>query len=524
MSKAEIEPQRESEEPEPPFSSRHRICSPLGCGKPCYGGNKEALAWAVDVSGRSISFIGAAAFLASTLLRLAKEAAGCETEAPEGETQVPGCDGRIYGIKPSSFLTTYTVVIGLTSAALMPLMGSLVDFTPHRRLLGRYVSVVYCLLIFPQIFISENTWFMVAILQIFVAFVGWAHTLLAYAYLPELTSDEKVLNKFISSFTMVQYGSMVMFLVSIVGISYATGVFDNDVVVARLGVSVSFILTSGSFAYSWTHFDARPAANVLPERASIWTEGFKQLGRTSKRIYKEFPSLGWFYVAVAAGDAAIQSLATIAVTYQTDVMVLSSLENGITILILLLASVPGGFVSGWFVARFNNAKWSSVVSSLILIFSTFLASAILTGPGQQLRAYGVAAAWGLGSGWKSSSDKLMASALIPGGQDTELMGVYLFAGQCVTWLPPLIFTGLNEAGLSQRANIALLNIYFFISVISYLRMGRYDDALALAKANRIECPPPANENHAIEGALDSSNSATSQIEKSCQSDVMQIDM
>ena len=505
MSNAEIEPQTKSEEP--PCNSRHHCCSPLACGKSCYGGNKEALAWAVDVSGRSISFIGAAAFLASTLLRLAKEAAGCETEPPEGETQVPECDGRVYGIKPSSFLTTYTVVIGLTSAALMPLMGSLVDFTPHRRLFGRYVSVLYCLLMFPQIFISENTWFMVAILQVFVAFVGWAHTLLAYAYLPELTSDEKVLNKFISSFTMVQYGSMVVFLVSIVGISYATGVFDDDVVVARLGVSVSFILTSLSFAYSWIHFDARPAARVLPEGASMWTEGFKQLGRTSKRIHREFSSLGWFYVAVAAGDAAIQSLATIAVTYQTDVMVLSSLENGITILILLLASVPGGFLSGWFVARYDNAKWSSVVSSIILIFSTFLASSILTGPGQQLRAYGVAAAWGLGSGWKSSSDKLMSSALIPGGQDAELMGVYLFAGQCVTWLPPLIFTGLNEAGLSQRVNIAILNIYFMISVLSYLRMGKYHDALALAKANRIECSPPVNESHSSEAALESSNSA-----------------
>lgn len=482
-------------------------CSPLSCGMSWYGGNKEALAWAVDVSGRSISFIGAAAFLAPTLLHLAKEAAGCETEVPEGETQVPECDGRVYGIRPSSLLTTYTVVIGITSATLMPLMGSLVDFTPHRRLFGRYVSILYCLLLFPQIFVSENTWFMVSILQIFVAFVGWGHTLLAYAYLPELTADEKELNKFVSIFTMVQYGSMVLFLVFIVGLSFATGVFDNDITVARLGGSASFILTSASFAYSWVHLDRRPAARVLPERASMWTEGFKQLGRTSKRIYKDFPSLGWFYVAVAAGDAAIQSLATIAVTYQTDVMVLSSLENGITILILLLASVPGGFLSGWFVNRFDNAKWSSLVSSIIMIISTFLASAILTGPGQQIRAYAVAAAWGLGSGWKSTSDKFMSSSLIPGGQDAELMGVYLFAGQCVTWLPPLIFTGLNEVGVSQRVNIALLNVYFFISVMAYLRMGKYHDALALAKANRIDHSHPVNETRETGTALELSNSA-----------------
>ena len=490
MTTAATEPRQDNETEAIPsccISSANKNRCSSGClRRPCYGGNSEALAWAVDVSGRSISFIGSAAFLASTLLRLAKEAAGCETEPPEGETKVPECDGRVYGIRPSSLLTTYTIVIGITSAVLMPLMGSLVDHTPHRRLLGRILSALYCLLLFPQIFISENTWLMVAILQVFVAFIGWGQTLLAYAYLPELSTDENVLNRYIASFTMVQYGSMVLFLLCVVGVSFAAGIFDNDIAVARLGSSLSFVLTSACLGHAWLHFGLRPAARVLPEHASMWTEGFKQLGRTSRRVYREFPSLGWFYVAVAGGDAAIQSLATIAVTYQTDVMVLSSLENGITILMLLLASVPGGFLSGWFVNRYQNAIWSSMISTFILILSTFLASAILTGPGQQVRAYGIAAAWGVGAGWKASSDKLMSSSLIPSGKDAEMMGIYLFAGQCITWLPPLIFTALNEAGLNQRVNIALSNSYFFASILAYCSMGKYRDALLLAKATRIE--------------------------------------
>ena len=158
-------------------------------------------------------------------------------------------------------------------------------------------------------------------------------------------------------------------------------------------------------------------------------------------------------------------------------LLLTSFENGLTILILLLGSVPGGFLCGWFINRYNNAIWSSIVCTSILTANTFLAAAILTGPGQQIRAYGVGFIWGVGIGWKWSSDRLMSSTLIPPGQDAELMGLYLFAGQCLTWLPPLVYTGLNEAGISQRINIAILNVFFSLSLIAYLRMGKYEDVL-----------------------------------------------
>lgn len=467
-------------------------CYPHCCGTPLFLGNKEALAWAVDTTGRAVSFVAAGAFLAPALIRLAKEAAGCVTEPlPSGE--VPECEGRVYGLRPSSLLTTYTIVVGVSSAALMPLMGSIVDYTKHRRLLGRVFAFLACIFMFPQIFIGENTFFMVAILQIIVAFVGWGHTMLSYAYLPELTNDEKALNKLTSQFTMVNFGSMVLYLGALVGITMVAGIQDDDVATARLGMAVAFVITMLSYIYAWRTFDVRPAARELPEGASIWTEGFKQIYCTGKRIRLEFKSLKWFYIAVAFGDAGVQSLASIATTYLIDVLLFSSFENGISLLVLLICSIPGGFLSGWFIARYENAKWSSMIATSIMIANTFLASAILTGPGQQLRAYGVSGLWGLGTGWKWSSDKLMSSTLIPGGQDAELMGLFLFAGQCLTWLPPLIYTALNEAGLNQRINIATLTTYFFLSVLGYACMGTYKEAVEIAKANREEAPAETKE-------------------------------
>ena len=72
-----------------------------------YRGNKEALGWALDGVARLAIFSSAAVFVSTALINLAKKSVGCLTEAPEGETSIPECDAKIYGLRPSSILTTY---------------------------------------------------------------------------------------------------------------------------------------------------------------------------------------------------------------------------------------------------------------------------------------------------------------------------------------------------------------------------------------------------------------------------------
>jgi hypothetical protein len=84
-----------------PFAGHNPVALPSWYpkfrGKPLYHGNQEALAWAFDGLGRSIPLIYSGAFFGTALINLAKEAAGCETEAPPGETLVPECNETIHG-------------------------------------------------------------------------------------------------------------------------------------------------------------------------------------------------------------------------------------------------------------------------------------------------------------------------------------------------------------------------------------------------------------------------------------------
>jgi UMF1 family MFS transporter len=442
-------------------------------GKPVFNGNRQALAWALDGIGRAVQFIGAGAFLATALLRIAKEAAGCATEPPEGETVIPDCDETIYGMKPSSLLTSYTMIVGVSSACFLPLMGAIVDYTPHRLLVGQISSLIFTALIFPQIFLNEDNFFAMAIIQVIISFVGWAQTAVTYAYLPELTDDELVLNEYTKSFTIASFLSMVVYLGVVIGGVSLAGRGDDDLLTSKVGVSVAFVVNMFLLPAAWgLLFDKRDRMHELPSDRSLWTAGFIQLFHTGMHICKNYRALKWFYLSIAMSDAGLQALATIAITYLTDQLQFSARENGIAIMIMLLGSIPGAMISSRVTRKFDPIK-SSMAALVLLIITTALFAIFLTGPDQYLGTYILAFLWGVGTGWKWTCDRLVASSIIPDGQDAELMGLFLFSGQCLSWIPPLVFTAINEAGVSQRIGVASLDVYFVLAMVCYLFMGGY---------------------------------------------------
>lgn len=62
------------------------------------------------------------------------------------------------------------------------------------------------------------------------------------------------------------------------------------------------------------------------------------------------------------------------------------------------------------------------------------------------------------------------------------MGTYICACQMLSWLPPLVFSIINEAGYSMRIGLLSLTIYFSASIIALFFVGNYNEAVAHAKA------------------------------------------
>jgi hypothetical protein len=80
------------------------------------------------------------------------------------------------------------------------------------------------------------------------------------------------------------------------------------------------------------------------------------------------------------------------------------------------------------------------------------------------------------------------------------MGTYLFAGQVLTWLPPLIYTGLNEANVNQQIAIGSLAIWFALGLGALCCMG--DFASAMVTAGRGELLKPSSSSSSVSSSSD----------------------
>jgi hypothetical protein len=69
---------------------------------------------------------------------------------------------------------------------------------------------------------------------------------------------------------------------------------------------------------------------------------------------------------------------------------------------------------------------------------------------------------------------------MPKGQETELAGFYLYCTQVLAWLPPLVFTLMNENGIPLSWGGVHLNIYLFLALICYHLLPSWDQCVKIA--------------------------------------------
>lgn len=433
---------------------------------------KEALGWTLDAAARGVAVMGTAVFVSTELLRLATIAAGCD--------MAEECYSRVYGMRPSSILSNIVTVVGLFSAFIMPLIGSIIDHTTHRKTIGSASAAALAIFILVQALVIEEHWFAAAILQIFVAFTYTIHLCSVYAYLPELTPDHDKMVQYTARFSAAQYGGSVFFLATMV-ILLTTFNHEGRFASTYLSQAVIFAVLASFLGYAWTKlFQKRPAKQSVPDGQNLLSSGFATLCKTGQTILKEHHALKWLLVAVSFTEAAATTFSTVAITYMTHVLGFAPNENGIAILILLLFGVPGTRVAAFLSKRYNPIR--SLQACLALwIVNTTAAAVFLRGPGQQYLAYFFAMVWGIATGWIYPSEKTLYVTIIPKGQEGELMGLYICASQILSWLPPLVFTVMNEAGVPMSVGMFTLTIYFMISYMLLNWVGDYDEAVDHAK-------------------------------------------
>ena len=123
-------------------------------------------------------------FLANSFLYLANDEAGCLDD--DGE-YIEDCSNKVNGFRPASFLANIAMISGLLSAILMPWIGAIIDYTPHRRKVGIIASVLMIAIQIAQIGTVSGTWFVMSWFQAIAGFLYQVSILAIYAYLPDIS-------------------------------------------------------------------------------------------------------------------------------------------------------------------------------------------------------------------------------------------------------------------------------------------------------------------------------------------------
>ena len=441
----------------------------------------EATGWAMDASARA-PVNQAGVFVGTALLRLAAEDVGCE--------QAADCENTVYGLRPSSLLTLTSAITGIVAALLMPIVGAIVDHTRHRKLVGSVSALILIAISAGQISISESNWLVILILEAIGGFTLLVHTTGVFAYLPDLTTDELDLTHYTSRFNIRQYAAQMCYvgiLIIVGGIRGVGNSLSGSIDSARVALILAIAFAAPLFAYAWIFlFRKRSALSQVPEGLNLLTSGFIQVGRTCKRIWSRYHALKWFMISLLwspeAGSGAVYS---IILTFFTIFLQMNSQQIAYVSLITLAASLPGSLVAKTVSLCFNPLI-SYRTALVCFIISTAAACATLTGPKRQNVAYIFAALWGFAIGWMYPSQRVLFCTLIPKKQEFEIMGLFVTFGLILSWLPPLIFTALNERGIDMRWGLSIISFFSTLAFVCTLPMGPYALAVSQVSQHRQE--------------------------------------
>lgn len=391
---------------------------------------------------------------------------------------------KVYGMKPSSLLSNMAAISGLCSAFIMPFFGTIVDHTPYRRQVGAISAGFLAMISSVQIILSQDTWAILVLLQFFGGFSFYAHNVSQYAYTSELSSVPSEQTSYNARLQAIMYSTMLIFLVIVMTLSNILNMDDVDT--ARLSQVFTSIVSASFFMYAWAYYMSDcQAKSRVPEGSMLMTCGLKKLMSTFNTIKVEYLALKWFLISICLSEAAASSFISIATTYMSHFLEMSSSEIGLSFFLSLISGIPGAAIGEYIGVMYSPLF--SIISCLYVWLATTTAGAfILVGPESRKYIFIMCPLWGICLGWLHPLNTAVFCTIIPKGQETELMGLYIFAWNIISWLPPLLFTILNEAGYPMNWGLCSVGLFYVAALISIFQMGDYEQAVKSANGKHLE--------------------------------------
>ena len=268
-------------------------------------------------------------------------------------------------------------------------------------------------------------------------------------------------------------------MVLILGLSYAFGWSDggyDDVKVAQLSQGVNVLWVAIVWTIGWKILPHVPPARTLAENERLWSAGFREVGRTVAILYKDYRRSSFtYFAAVIFAESFSNAFTAVSVIFLDEELGLSSSQIGFFFLIAVVATIPGSQLGGWVTSKINPKR--SWMLALFLLSAAAVVGAFCLNRDSVAFAFVWAVCVGILLGWHYPTEGLIFSICLPKCHDSEMAGFFVYCSQVLVWLPPLIFSVLDQGGFDQSFGVLAVASFGLIAVAIISTMPPWPDVV-----------------------------------------------
>ena len=367
--------------------------------------------------------------------------------------------------EPDAFFPTMVSLSVILQVFFLPLLGAIADYSALKKrlmLTFAFVGATATLLLF---FVDANLPFLDAngavvlggLLFVIANLTFGAAIVLYNAFLPDIAEPKD--RDRVSSF-----GWAMGYLGGGIALAIALGLFtlmEDKGLAVRIGLALAGAWWLLFSAFPARYLRQRPPLKQLPSGENYLTQGVKQIIRTLKTIYRDYPETLKYLIAYLIYNDGIQTVIVVATLFAA-----TELGAGADVLMILILMIQfmaffGALIFGKLAERIGAKK--SIILSLIIWAGIVIYAYALLYEIWQLFLLGVFVA--LVMGGSQALSRSLYSQLIPRKNESEFFGFYEISERGTSWIGPALFAAAVQFTGSSRLAILSVIVFFVVGLL-----------------------------------------------------------
>ena len=229
---------------------------------------------------------------------------------------------------------------------------------------------------------------------------------------------------------------------------------------AMVAQATTVIISGITMHYAWNRISDVPPLQEKSEKESLISCGFRKMNETCAEVRAKNRPLMYILLSTVFTNPVFASYLIVGPTFGKEYLGFNSTESALAIVITYAAAAPGAMLSKY-LAKKTNTLWSLRFFSILVFFNACFCAVFVTGSNVKALGYTFFTMFGLCLGGYYSAEIALVASIIPYEQEAHFTGTYAFAIRVCIWLPPLLYTALNENGFGKLTLKSILKHLYF---------------------------------------------------------------